>query len=235
MDVCILPQDGESLVHRNMPAGPEPCLKAVAPSRSDLGVCVACLFPWDWRADLCARDGRPFGLGPALSRQALHGGKANNDSMDAPNIAALLRGGMRPQAYGSPAARRAPRALRRRRLPLLRKRAALLTHGQPTNRPDPWPEIGKQSAATTNRPGGAARFAEPAVPTSGAVARARLAADDQLLRDLAWAMVKTAQQPEAHTLYGLQPVPGLGTRLRLGLVYERHDLARVPRGQACVS
>ena len=67
IDGCLLPQDGESLVHRNMPAGPEPCLKAVAPSRSDLGVCVACLLPWDWRADLCARDGRPFGLGPAPS------------------------------------------------------------------------------------------------------------------------------------------------------------------------
>ena len=115
IDGCLLPQDGESLVHRNMPAGPEPCLKAVAPSRSDLGVCVACLLPWDWRADLCARDGRPVGRGPALSRQALHGGTAHHDPLDAPHRAGLLRGGMRPQAYGSPAARRAPRALRRRR------------------------------------------------------------------------------------------------------------------------
>ena len=48
-------------------------------------------------------------------------------------------------------------------------------------------------------------------------------------------MVTTAPPPEAHPRDGLQPVPGLGPRLRLGLVYERQDRARVPRGQACVS
>ena len=43
---CVLNQDGEMLVHRNMPAGPAPLLKAVAPSRTALVVCVACLFTW---------------------------------------------------------------------------------------------------------------------------------------------------------------------------------------------
>jgi hypothetical protein len=60
MDLCILTQDGAMLVHRNMPAGPEPFLKAVAPSREDLVVCVACLFTWYGLADLCAREGLPF-------------------------------------------------------------------------------------------------------------------------------------------------------------------------------
>ena len=36
MYLCILNQDGEILVHRNMPAGPEPFLKAVAPYREDV-------------------------------------------------------------------------------------------------------------------------------------------------------------------------------------------------------
>jgi hypothetical protein len=31
MYLCILTQDGESLVHRHMPAGPEPFRNAVAP------------------------------------------------------------------------------------------------------------------------------------------------------------------------------------------------------------
>ena len=64
-----------------MPAGPEPLLKAVAPSRTDLVVCVACLFTWSGLADLCARAGMPFVLGHALSMKAIHGGKAQNDTI----------------------------------------------------------------------------------------------------------------------------------------------------------
>jgi hypothetical protein len=44
MYLCILHQDREILVHRNMPAGPKSLLKAVAPYREDLVVCVACTF-----------------------------------------------------------------------------------------------------------------------------------------------------------------------------------------------
>jgi hypothetical protein len=32
MYLCIVSQDGEILVHRNMPAGPDPFLKAIAPT-----------------------------------------------------------------------------------------------------------------------------------------------------------------------------------------------------------
>ena len=39
--LCVLHQDGASLVHRNTPAGPAPFLKAIAPSRTDLVVCDA--------------------------------------------------------------------------------------------------------------------------------------------------------------------------------------------------
>ena len=70
MYLCILNQDGEILVHRNMPAGPEPFLKAVAPYREDLVVCVECIFTWEWRADLCARESIPFVLVHALSNDA---------------------------------------------------------------------------------------------------------------------------------------------------------------------
>ena len=66
MYLCILSQDGEMVLHRNMPAGPDPFLKAIAPYREDIVVCVACIFPWDWLADLCAREGMPFVLGQAL-------------------------------------------------------------------------------------------------------------------------------------------------------------------------
>jgi hypothetical protein len=52
-----------------------------------------------------------FVLGHALYMKAIHGGKATNDKIDAHKIAALRRGGMRPQASGYPAEMRAPRDL----------------------------------------------------------------------------------------------------------------------------
>ena len=123
MYLGLLNQDGESLRQRHMPAGPAPFLQAVAPSREDLVVCVDCLFTWYGLADLCAHDGLPFVLGHALYRKASPGGKATNDTIAAPKSAGLRRGGMRPQAYVYPAERRATRALLRRRVPLMRKRA----------------------------------------------------------------------------------------------------------------
>jgi predicted NBD/HSP70 family sugar kinase len=46
MDVCIVSQEGEILLHRHMPAAPEAFLQALAPSRHGLVVAVACLFTW---------------------------------------------------------------------------------------------------------------------------------------------------------------------------------------------
>lgn len=39
MSLCLLNRDGDILVHRHMPAGPDPFLTAIAPSREDLVVC----------------------------------------------------------------------------------------------------------------------------------------------------------------------------------------------------
>src|SRR5262245_27342548 len=172
MDGCMVHQDGAILVHRHMPAAPEPVLKAVAPSRDGLVVAVACSFTWYWLADRCTQAGLPFVLGHALSMQASHGGKAKNDQIDSPKIAALLRGGMLPQASVSPAEMRATRDLLRRRMHLMRKRAALLAHIHKTKSPYNLPEIGKTIAYKANRDGVAKRFPAPAVQKSMAVALA---------------------------------------------------------------
>src|SRR2546421_10177605 len=194
MYLCILNHDGEILVHRNMPAGPAPFLKAIAPYREDLVVCVECIFTWYWLADLCAREGIPFVLGHALSMQAIHGGKAKNDTIDAQKIAVLLRGGMLPQAYVYPAEMRATRDLLRRRLHLTRKRAELLAHIQNTDSQYNLPEIGKKLACKGNRDGVAERFPDPAVQKSVEGDLTLIDFYDQLLRDVELTIVQTAKQ-----------------------------------------
>ena len=235
MYLCLLNQDGEIVLHRNMKAAPEPFLKAMAPSREDLVVAVECLFPWYGLADLCAQAQMPFVLGQALYMQASHGGKAKHDTIDAQNIAVLLRGGMLPQAYVYPAEMRATRDLLRRRLHLTRQRAELLAHVQNTNRQYNLPEIGKQLAYKANRDGVAERCPAPAVQKRVAVDLALMDYDDQRRSDVELTIGQTAKQHQAQALYRRHSVPGSGKMLRVVLLDEIHASSRFPRVQDFVS
>jgi transposase len=177
----------------------------------------------------------PFVLGHALSMQAIHGGKATNDKIDAHKIAVLRRGGMLPQAWVSPAEMRAPRDLLRRRMSLTRKRAALLAHIQNTHSQYHLPEIGKKLASKANREGVAERFADPAGQKSIDVDRALITYYDELLRDVNLTLVKPARHQDANTLYRLPTVPGLGKMRSLVPLSAIHEIERCPRGQDCVS
>jgi len=133
MYLCIIRDDGEIVLHRNMKTNPESLLKAIEPYRPDLVIGVECIFTWYWIADLCAEEGIPFVLGHALYMKAIHGGKAKNDRIDSAKIATLLKGGTFPMAYVYPREMRATRDLLRRRNYLVRKRADLISHIQNTN------------------------------------------------------------------------------------------------------
>jgi transposase len=231
MYLCILDQAGETLLHRNMPATPEALLKAIAPYRGQIVLAAECMFTWYWLADLCAEHEIPFVLGHALYMKAIHGGKAKNDKIDAQKIAVLLRGGMLPQAYVYPAEMRATRDLLRRRIHLTRKRAELLAHIQNTNSQYNLPAIGKKIAYKANRDGVAERFADSAVQKSIEVDLALITYYDELLRDVELTIVTTAQHHDAHTLYLLHTVPGIGKILSLVLLYEIHQIDRFPRVQ----
>jgi transposase len=167
--------------------------------------------------------------------KAIHGGKAKNDKIDAQKIAALLRGGMLPQADVDPAAMRATRDLLRRRTHLMRKRAELLAPVQHTNAPYNLPDIGKKIAYKTNREGVANRFTDLAGQKKIEVDLALITYDDALLSDLALYILKTARQHEANTRYLLHTGPGIGKILSLVLRYEIHDIDRFPRVQDFVS
>jgi len=235
MYVCIVHHDGEMLLHRTMKAAPEPVLKAVTPYREGLVVAVECIFTWSWLADLCAAQGIPFVLGHALDMKAIHGGTAKNAKIDSQKIAALLRGGMLPQAYVYPAEMRATRDVRRRRTHLRRNRAELLAHVHNTNSQYTLPEIGKKIAYKATREGVAERFDDRAVPKTIAVDLPLITSYDALLKDLALCILTTAKHHEPQTLYLLQTVPGIGTSLSLVLLYAIHRIDRFPSVQEFAS
>ena len=235
MDLGILHQDGEILVPRNRKARPEMLRKARAPSRDAIGVAVACLFTWYGLADLGAREGIPCVLGHALSMKAIHGGKAQNDTIAAQKFAVLWRGGMSPPAYVYPAELRATRALWRRRLPLVRQRAALLAHVHNTHRQDNRPEMGQTIADKAHRAGVAERCPDPAVQQSIEVDLALIDSDDQLRTALALHIVHTAPHHDAHPFSRLQSLPGVGNILALVRLYDMHDSRRLPRVPDCAS
>jgi hypothetical protein len=144
--VGILNHQGAIVLHRHLKASSDALLKLLAPYRAALVMAGECLCTWDGLADLCAQEGIPFGRGHALSMQAIPGGQATHDELEAHTLAVLRRGGLRPHASGSPAARRAPRDRRRRRLSLTRPRAALLPPVRHTNRQDHRPASGEKMA-----------------------------------------------------------------------------------------
>ena len=235
MYVCILRQGGEVVLHRNMPASPEAVLKALASSRDAMVIAVDGLCPWYGRADRCAQAGLPFVRGHALSRQAIHGGQAQTDPSASQHLAGLLRGGRLPPASVSPAAMQATRDLRRRRMPRMRQRAALLAHLPHPNSPSQLPAIGKQLASKGHRDGVAARFLAPAVPKRGEVALARMDHDERLRHDGARTIAQTAKPHQAHALSRRPSVPGLGTMGRWVWRSAMPASPRCPRGQDVVS
>jgi transposase len=235
MYLGVLHQDGAIVLHRNMQAGPAPFLTAVAPYREDLVVCVECIFTGYWLADLCTQEGIPVVLGHALDMQAIHGGKAQNEKIDAQKIAVLLRGGMLPQTYGYPAEMRATRDVLRRRMHRRRTRAEWLAHLQTTTRQSNRPEIGTKLAYQANREGVATRFPDPAVQKSIDLDLTLIDAYHRLLTDLELDLVRTAKEHAAQTFYRLRSIPGIGQILARVLLDEIHDIRRFPRVQAFVS
>ena len=235
MYLCVLDQQGEVLLHRNLRACPEAFWKAIEPFRQDLVVAVECSFSWYWLADLCAQQRIEFVLGQALYRKAIHGGKAKNDKIDSHQIAVLLRGGMIPVAYVYPPQRRSTRDRLRRRTYFMRQRAERLTPVQHTHSPSNLPEIGQKIAYRANRSGVAERFPDPVVQTSIETDLAFIDFYDTRLSQLELFITRQGKGHDAHSFYLPRTVPGLGKILALTLLYEIHAIARFERVQEFVS
>lgn len=234
MYLCILNQQGEIVLHRNIKSDPDVFLKTIAPFRGDIVVAVECIFTWYWIADLCSEENIPFVLGHALYMKAIHGGKAKNDKVDAHKIAVLLRGGMMPMAYVYPSEMRSTRDLLRRRNHMARKRAELLAHIQNTTHQYNLPDTGK-IAYKSKRKGVAQRFADISVQKSIELDLSLLDHYDQLLLRLEHELSLIAKVHDADSYFRLRSIPGIGRILGLVILYEIHDIDRFPRVQDFVS
>lgn len=231
MYLCILNDAGEIVLHRNIKTTPKSFLSAVAPFREDLVVCAECMFTWYWLADLCEDEGIPFILGHALYMRAIHGGKSKNDRIDSQKIAALLKGGLIPQAYVYPRRMRPTRDLMRRRNHLMRKRAELFAHIQNTatqyNLPDSLGSISKPQ----NRIGLVDLFDHPAVQMSVAANLDMIESYDKVIAVLERDIVKSAEHHDPVSYALLKTVPGVGKIIALNMLYEIENIGRFPRVQ----
>ena len=231
MYLCIMSQDGEIVLHRNLKTDATAFLTAIAPYREGLVVGVECMFCWYWLADLCAREHIAFVLGHALYMKAIHGGKAKNDKVDSHKIAGLLRGGMFPQAYVYPAEMRATRDLLRRRQYLVQRRAELLAHIQNTNSQYNLPALEKKLDRKSNRVDVPQHFTDPAVRKSIEVDLALLDELDALIKRLEGHIVREAKVHDPRNWWRLRSVPGIGEVLGLVMLYEIHDIERFASAQ----
>jgi len=235
MYLCILDQQGEVVLHRNMRCDPELFVEAIAPYRDDLVVSTECIYCWYWLADLCTREGITFVLGHALYMKAIHGGKAKNDKIDSRKIAVLLRGGTLARAYVYPPEMRATRDLLRRRLFFVRKRGELFAHVRTTSHQYNLTIPSGQLLYQCNRARVPEIFDDPIVRTSVEADLELAGHYDGLIRSMERTVLEQAKVDDLSSLDLLQSIPGVGTILSLTLLYEIHDIARFKTVQDFVS
>lgn len=228
LHLCVLDQQGNTVCDKNLPAKPEPLLKALAPFRDDLVLAAECMFAWYWVADLCATEHIPFIIGHALYMRLIHGAKAKNDKIDAGKIARLLKGGNFPLAYVYPKGMRETRDLLRRRNYFVRQRAALMTHLQILNAQYNLPPFAKKLSFAANRAELkiAQRFEDRSVQQSAAANLALIDCLDEQIAQLELYLVRTAKVEDVQTYHRLQTIPGVGKVLALILLYEVHNILR---------
>ncbi len=235
MYLCILDQQGEVVLHRNMRCDGDLFLEAVAPYRDGMVVATECIFCWYWLADLCTREGITFVLGHALYMKAIHGGKAKNDKIDSRKIAVLLRGGTLAQAYVYPPEMRATRDLLRRRLFFVRKRGELFAHVRTTSHQYNLTIPSGQLLYQCNRARVPEIFDDPIVRTSVEADLELAGHYDGLIRSMERTVLEQAKIDDVSSLDLLQSIPGVGTILSLTLLYEIHVIARFKTVQDFVS
>ena len=231
MHVCILDQDGNELLSKNIPTKPEELLRLIAPYRDDLVIGVECIFCWYWLADLCADEGIEFLVGHALYMSLIHKAKAKNDKIDAFKIATLMRGGLLPTSYVYPRKMRATRDLLRRRMKLVRDRGELLAHIQNTHHQYNLPTPTARLSYKGNRTGVAERFTDEAVRMSISLDLEMISNLDRVIKQCELHLEGAAKDHDRENFYRLRDIPGVGKVLAMTILYEVNTIDRFNRVQ----
>src|SRR5436190_6130254 len=232
--LSILDRDGQERFARNLPAAPEPFLRAVQPFRDGLVVGCECMHCWYWLADTCRDHGIPFVLGHAWAMKAVHGCKTKCDRHDAEAIARLLKGGNFPPAYAYPRERRGLRDLLRARLRLVRQRAQLYGHVHTARRQANLPPVSSDVKYKCKRDACTADIADPFVRRRVETDLALLEPLDATIRRLEAEIEQAAQEHYPTELAVLQTTPGVGPVLSLTILLEIDTVERFDtRQQFC--
>jgi transposase len=232
--LVILDRDGRTVFARNLPAAPEPFLRAVAPFRDGLLVACECMHCWYWLADCCRDEHIGFVLGHAWGMKAVHGCKTKCDRKDAEAIARLLKGGNLPPAYAYPRERRGLRDLLRSRLRLVRQRAELYGHVHTARRQANLPPVSSDVKYKSKRAACMEDIDDPFVRRRVATHLALLEPLDTAIRRLEAEIEDAAQEHYATELAVLQSTPGVGLVLSLTILLEIDTIDRFDtRQQFC--
>jgi transposase len=232
--LSILDRDGQNRFARNLPAAPEPFLRAVQPFRDGLVVGCECMHCWYWLADTCRDHHIAFALGHAWAMRAVHGSKTKCDRHDAEAIARLLRGGNFPLAYAYPRERRGLRDLLRARLRLVRQRADLYRHVHTARRQANLPPVSSDVKYKSKRAAITADIADPFVRRRVATDLALLEPLDTTIRRLEAEIEGATKEHYPTELAVLQTTPGVGAVLSLTILLEIDTIDRfATRQQFC--
>jgi len=232
--LVVLDHDGQPRFGRNLPAAPEPFLRAVAPFRDGLLVACECVHPWYWLADTCRDQKIPFVLGHAWAMKAVHGSKTKCDRQDAEAIARLLKGGNFPPAYAYPKERRGLRDLLRARLRLVRQRAELYGHVHTARRQANLPPVSNDVKYKSKRGAITQGIADGFVRRRVETDLALLEPLDAAIRRLEAEVEDAAKEHYPAELAVLQSTPGVGSVLSLTILLEIDTIDRFEtRQQFC--
>ncbi|MBT5825462.1 MAG: IS110 family transposase [Gammaproteobacteria bacterium] len=224
--VCIIDNDGTTLVHKEISADKGKLFTILEPYIGNIVVGVECMHCWYWVSDFCHDQGIDFILGHALYMKAIHGGKAKNDRIDSFKIASLMKGGNFPLAYNYPQEMRSARDLLRRRTRMVRHGAELKAHVANTtsqyNLPPNKVNLKNQDAREKLK----STFPDPVVQKNIDLDMAILDCYSKELKQVEIFIENQAKQHNAAHLHILKSIHGVGRILALTILYEIGSITR---------
>jgi transposase len=224
--VCIIDQDGNICLHKEIAADPDKLLNIIEPFMGKLVVGVECMHCWYWVADFCEDNGIDFILGHALYMKAIHGGKAKNDRIDSFKIANLIRGGNFPLAYVYPKKMRATRDLLRRRMKIVRHGADLKAHVVNTTSQYNLPPNKVNLKNIDAREHLRSTYSNPSVQKNIDLDMAILDCYATQLGKVEWFIEQQAKQHNPVHVHILKSIHGVGRILSLTILYEIGNIDR---------